>query len=55
MGRCQSGFCAPKVMKILARELKVDLTEITKFGGNSRLIIDKNQISAKDVEKYETL
>lgn len=42
MGRCQSGFCTPKIMKILARELKVDITEITKLGGNSKLIIDKN-------------
>lgn len=49
MGRCQSGFCTPKIMKILARELKVDITEITKFGGNSRLIMDKN--SAKDAEE----
>ncbi|MDO5134725.1 MAG: NAD(P)/FAD-dependent oxidoreductase [Eubacteriales bacterium] len=38
MGRCQSGFCSPRVMEILARELQVDIREITKSGGDSRII-----------------
>ena len=38
MGRCQSGFCSPKVMEILARELEKSMEEITKSGGNSRII-----------------
>ena len=38
MGRCQLGFCAPKVMEILARELEKSMEEITKSGGNSRII-----------------
>lgn len=38
MGRCQSGFCAPRTMEILERELKVDMSEITKSGGRSRII-----------------
>ena len=37
MGRCQSGFCSPRVMEILASELHADLGEITKCGGNSRM------------------
>ncbi len=41
MGRCQSGFCSPRVMEILAEELGKDLSEITKSGGNSRLITGK--------------
>ena len=36
MGRCQSGFCAPKTMEILARELGVSLADITKSGGTIR-------------------
>ncbi len=40
MGRCQGGFCTSKVLDILAKELNVDITEITKFGGNSN-ILDK--------------
>ena len=38
MGRCQAGFCSPRVMEILARELGVDQSEITKSGGDSKLI-----------------
>ncbi len=38
MGRCQGGFCAPRVMEILSRELGVPQTELTKSGGGSRLL-----------------
>ena len=38
MGRCQAGFCLPRTMEILARELGADLSEITKSGGRSRII-----------------
>lgn len=43
MGRCQSGFCSPKVVEILARELGVDISEVTKMGGNSVFITGKNK------------
>ena len=35
MGRCQMGFCTPRIMEILSRELHKDMTEITKFGKGS--------------------
>ncbi|MBE6970658.1 MAG: NAD(P)/FAD-dependent oxidoreductase [Ruminococcaceae bacterium] len=38
MGRCQGGFCAPRVMEILARELGEAYTKLTKSGGESRLL-----------------
>lgn len=38
MGRCQSGFCSPKVQEILARELGVDEGAVTKAGGESILL-----------------
>lgn len=41
MGRCQGGFCMPYVAEILARELQIPLTEVTKFGGASRLLFGK--------------
>ena len=41
MGRCQSGFCAPKVMGILERELQKSPLEITKAGGTSTLLTGK--------------
>lgn len=43
MGRCQAGFCTPRIMELLARELKLDLSDITKFGGASKLITGRNK------------
>ncbi len=43
MGRCQSGFCSPRTMEILAREWGKDLSEITKSGGASRMIAGRNK------------
>ncbi len=43
MGRCQSGFCAPKIVEILARELNLKPTEVTKFGGNSNILVGKDK------------
>ena len=50
MGRCQAGFCSPRVMEILARELHVDQSEITKCGGQSRLITGTNKDSIGEVQ-----
>ncbi len=38
MGRCQGGFCMPRVMEILSKELNVPIEDITKKGGDSKLI-----------------
>lgn len=38
MGRCQGGFCSPRVMEIISRELGIDMTKVTKFGGNSWIV-----------------
>ena len=38
MGRCQGGFCAARVMEILARELGADPLKLTKSGGESLLL-----------------
>ena len=38
MGRCQGGFCSPRVAEILSEELHIPLTDITKCGGDSRLL-----------------
>jgi glycerol-3-phosphate dehydrogenase len=43
MGRCQSGFCTPKLIDILARELNMSKEEVTKFGRGSKLLIGKNK------------
>ena len=39
MGRCQSGFCSPKTVEILARELGKDMSEITKCGEGSNFLV----------------
>lgn len=39
MGRCQSGFCNPRVVEILARELQKDESEIRKSGKDSWFIL----------------
>ena len=38
MGRCQSGFCGPRVMAILARELKVPEEAINKNLAGSYMV-----------------
>lgn len=38
MGRCQGGFCTPRVLDILSDELGVSPLELTKFGGQSRIL-----------------
>ena len=40
MGRCQSGFCMPRVMEILSREGGIDMVNITKSGGESRILAE---------------
>ena len=45
MGRCQGGFCGPKVMEILARERQISMAEVTKSGGDSKLILGTNKDS----------
>ena len=38
MGRCQGGFCSPRVAAIISREAGIPLLDITKNGGNSYLL-----------------
>jgi len=38
MGRCQGGFCGPKVIEILARELGCDATQINKNNTGSYMV-----------------
>ncbi|MBP7176429.1 MAG: NAD(P)/FAD-dependent oxidoreductase [Thermoclostridium sp.] len=47
MGRCQGGFCSPRIVEILSRELKLPAEEITKSGGNSRILSGKTKTAKK--------
>jgi glycerol-3-phosphate dehydrogenase len=42
-GRCQGGFCAPRVVEILARELGVSPLEITRHGRGSHMLTGKTK------------
>ncbi|RLI65556.1 MAG: FAD/NAD(P)-binding oxidoreductase [Candidatus Asgardarchaeum californiense] len=53
MGRCQGGFCTPRLMKILERELNLKMTEITKKGDGSYIVCCKTKdlrLSATSVD-----
>lgn len=43
MGRCQGGFCGPKVIEILARELNVSPEEINKNNDGSYMVTGKTR------------
>ncbi len=43
MGRCQGGFCTPYIIDLLAREMGVDYTAVTKFGGDSYINFGKTK------------
>lgn len=52
-GRCQSGFCCPRVAEILSRELKIPLDQVTRHGGESRLLVGKTKeflLNKKDLK-----
>ena len=43
MGRCQGGFCRPRVMEILSRELKIPFEEVTKRGEDTNFLVAKTK------------
>ena len=43
MGRCQGGFCTPRLMKLISRELGIPMTAITKRGAGSWLLAAKTK------------
>ena len=43
MGRCQAGFCSPRTMEILHRELDLPYEKITKSGGKSNIVIERTK------------
>ena len=38
-GRCQGGYCTQRIIEILAREFGCGVEDITKDGGNSRILV----------------
>ena len=38
MGRCQAGFCTPRTMEILSRELGIRMEEVCKNAPGSEML-----------------
>ena len=53
MGRCQGGFCSPRVMEILCEELGCSPLDITKCGGESKLLVGTLHQIAKEARPDE--
>lgn len=45
MGRCQGGFCTTRTMELLAEELQIPFSQITKRGGDSWMVLAPEQES----------
>ena len=43
MGRCQGGFCRPRVIEILSRELNIPYEDITKRGEDTNILVGKTK------------
>ncbi|MHA1720490.1 MAG: NAD(P)/FAD-dependent oxidoreductase [Promethearchaeota archaeon] len=56
MGRCQGGFCLPKVMKIISREQGMILEQVTKTGGKSFIVFNRTKhLGSEVIEKGDLL
>ena len=53
MGRCQGGFCLPRVAAIISEETGIPLSEITKNGGNSYLLSGTVSEFLKEIKIHE--
>ncbi|KAB0577366.1 NAD(P)/FAD-dependent oxidoreductase [Fusobacterium naviforme] len=42
-GRCQAGFCSPRVMEILHRELGIPMEKISKNSGRSNIVMERTK------------
>ena len=53
MGRCQAGFCSPRVMDLLSQELGLDLTGIRKSGKEAQIVLEKDPVGRCEPMKHE--
>ncbi len=57
MGRCQAGFCTPRIMEIISEEVTgIDLAHVTKSGPGSRMVVgpDKQGLATAPDEKDDS-
>ena len=53
MGRCQGGFCMPRVAALIAEETGIPLQEVTKDGGASYLLSGTLRSFLKEEENHD--
>lgn len=51
MGRCQGGFCGPKVLEILKDELNIKATEVPLYGPGTNILVSK---TSENFEKEQS-
>ena len=55
MGRCQAGFCSPRVMEILERELSMNPLSVTKHGQGSELLTGTTKGGIGLMKQYDLI
>ena len=53
MGRCQGGFCLPRVAAIISEETGIPLEKITKNGGSGYLLSGPINSVGEDKENHD--
>jgi glycerol-3-phosphate dehydrogenase len=54
MGRCQGGFCRPRVIEIISKELNIPFEEVTKKGEDTNILVSKTKdFLLKDLMKSD--
>ncbi|MEM2899963.1 MAG: (2Fe-2S)-binding protein, partial [Thermoplasmata archaeon] len=48
MGRCQGGFCGPRVVSIISRELGIDVLDVCKSGLGSNILVGRTKTCCKE-------
>ncbi len=50
MGRCQGGFCGPRVMEIIARELQINITQVVKDSPTSYILTEPTKTNITNAD-----
>ena len=51
MGRCQGGFCATHCIELLSTELGIKMSEVTKRGPGSWLVLERHDVHGEQSEE----
>jgi len=55
-GRCQAGFCGPRLLNILSNQLDIDPLEVTKKGGGSKILKSRSkELILEDINEEDNV